>query len=458
MNLTDIKPTQTALQFANSMQNTFGVTVDISKLDLDKSAKLLISVNEQIQKQRLSEDRHNLHTTKSYLAKIFIKENLEKHIAELKETQSPAQKAAFQKMLDAKNGNKEEDKGPFDDDGDADNEPIPNPTAKKRSGMKEDYHAPAGEIAGDHAWDFDHIMKNRKPRKQAERDAAIINTEKSKRKTAKAAGFHAISSGKDLGGIAKDDATGGHQPPWSGPKKVHEGKLTEKAIDEKFVFDPKGFVALRKLVGSENMMRAKRAIEMAHQGKAVPAMFVKSFLPLIDMLDDIMMSGMANVQMLKNLTKRARKQLGVDESVEQVSDRLRGLYESQEDQAELLLASKDVVDRVQKAVDDLSKLRNEDLPPLLDAMRDEVGAEISAAYANIVVPTLDQIVDSNQLARETLSQASRILTGEEQMPEAMGAEVPVEEVPMDAEPMPEEDFETADVAAGDEEIGRAERE
>ena len=166
---------------------------------------------------------------------------------------------------------------------------------------------------------------------------------------------------------------------------------------------------MRKLVGSDNMMRAKRAIEMAHQGKAVPAMFVKSFLPLIDMLDDIMMSGMANVQMLKNLTKRARKQLGIEESAEQVSDRLRGLYESQEDQAELLLASKDVVDRVQKAVDDLSKLRNEDLPPLLDAMRDEVGSEISTAYANIVVPTLDQLVDANQMARETLSTASRII-------------------------------------------------
>ena len=377
MNLTDIKPTQTALQFANSMQNTFGVKVDISKLDLDKSAKLLLSVNEEIQKQRLSEDRHKLHTTKSYLTKIFIKENLEKHIAELKEAQSPAQKAAFQKMLDAKNGNKEEeDKGPFDDDGDADNEPIPNSTAKKRSGIKE-----------------------------------------------------------------------------------------EELIEEKgFSFDPKGFVALRKLVGSQNMMRAKRAIEMAHDGKAVPAMFVKAFLPLIDMLDDIMMSGMANVQMLNNLTKRARKQLGVDESVEQVSDKLRSLYESQEDQAELLLASKDVVDRIQKAVDDLSKLRNEDLPPLLDAMRDEVGAEISAAYANIVVPTLDQIVDANSLARETLSQASRILTGEEQLPQAMGAEVPVEEMPveempMDAEPMPEEDFETADVAAGaEEDTGRAERE
>ena len=85
MNLTDIKQPQTAEQFANSMQNTFGVSVDIAKLNLDKSQRLLLSVNEEIQKQRLSEDRHKLHTTKSYLAKIFIKENLEKHITELEE-------------------------------------------------------------------------------------------------------------------------------------------------------------------------------------------------------------------------------------------------------------------------------------------------------------------------------------------------------------------------------------
>ena len=252
---------------------------------------------------------------------------------------------------------------------------------------------------------------------------------------------------------------------------VNEEEVTERhsydgikarQVDDKaseWGFDPKGLTALRMLVGTSGMARAKRAMEMAKQGRAVPAVYMTSFIPLIDILDDIMRSGMANVQVLKNLDKRAKKALGIKEDKKEISDRLRGLYESQEDQAELLLASKDVVDRVQKAVDDLSKLRNEDLPPLLDAMRDEVGAEISTAYANIVIPTLDELVAANGTARETLSQASRILTGEEQVPQAMGVEAPVEEVPMDAEPMPEEDFETADVAAGaEEEIGRAERE
>jgi|APSaa5957512535_1039671.scaffolds.fasta_scaffold00498_6 hypothetical protein len=371
MNLTDIKPTQTALQFANSMQNTFGVTVDISKLDLDKSAKLLISVNEQIQKQRLSEDRHKLHTTKSYLAKVFIKENLEKHIAEL-------QLNEFTKANTAA----------------ADAQTIPG---------------------------------------QGGTSSAGFGAGKKKKKGIPQAG------GKEN----KEHVTEKHQ-------------VTKKS--DSYSFDPKGMVALRMLVGATDMAKARRAMEMAKNGRSVPAVFMKSFVPLIDVLDDIMRSGMANVQMLKNLDKRAKRGLGIEESVEQVSDKLRGLYESQEDQAELLLASKDVVDRVQKAVDDLSKLRNEDLPPLLDAMRDEVGAEISSAYANIAIPTLDQLVIANGTARETLSQASRILTGEEQAPQAMGAEeIPVEAGTVETAPLPAEEFATADVAVGEEEVGRAER-
>jgi len=394
MNLTDIKPTQTALQFANSMQNTFGVTVDISKLDLDKSAKLLISVNEQIQKQRLSEDRHKLHTTKSYLAKVFIKENLEKHIAELQLNEFGTENtaAANAQKIPGQGGSS---KGGFG--------------AGKNKAVKK--QVPQGNI-------------------EDEDDENVFNSKE--------------NTGNPL-------------------VEKHDGWKSKKA-EKAWSFDPKGFTALRALVGSGEMVRAKRAMEMAKQGRSVPAVYMKAFVPLIDVLDDIMRSGMANVTMLKNLDKRAKRVLGIEtesteydlENKEQISERLRDLYESQEDQAELLLASKDVVDRIQKAVDDLSKLRNEDLPPLLDAMRDEVGAEISTAYSNIAIPTLDQLVAANGQARETLSQASRILTGEQQAPEAMGAEVPVEAVPAEGE-VPAEEFAAADVAAGEEEIGRAER-
>ena len=431
MNLTDIKPTQTAQQFTNSMQSMFGVSVDLAKLDLDKSAKLLLSVNEQIQKQRLSEDRHKLHTTKSYLAKIFIKERLEKHINELEEAIKIKHK--FVPKTD-------DDEPSAFDDGSADNEPIPGRQGLGKKKVTELKEKPSPAFMAD----YDSENKKHKKRKA---------------KPIKVSG-DIFKSHPDLGDVHPGDQKKANESKHASPdlteRHSYDG-IKARQVDDKqseWGFDPKGLTALRMLVGSAGMARAKRAMEMAKQGRAVPAVYMTSFIPLIDILDDIMRSGMANVQVLKNLDKRAKKALGIKEDIEdkeEISDRLRGLYESQEDQAELLLASKDVVDRVQKAVDDLSKLRNEDLPPLLDAMRDEVGSEISGAYANIAIPTLDQLVVANGTARETLSQASRILTGEEQVPQAMGAEeVPAEEVPA-------EEFETADVAAGEEEIGRAER-
>lgn len=367
-------------EFSNNIQNAFGVKVDISKLDLDHTQKLLLTVNEEIRKQRLSEDRHSLHKSKSYLAKVFIRENLQKHLEELQEAKPD--------FLDLdKDGNKEE----------------PMKDAAKDAKKDDNEEAPKGLTA-----------------KQKKLPVGL-------------------------------------QKAIANKQKNESVELDEKKEKESYEFDPKGMQALRILVGGANMTRAKTAIEMAMNGKSVPAMYVKTFLPLINMLDDIMRSGMANVQLLKNIDKRAKKQLGLESTEVEISEKLRKLYESQEDQAELLLASKDVVDRIQKAVDDISKLRNEDLPPLLDAMRDELGSQMSEAYANIAIPTLDQLVQQLGGGRETLSQASRIITGEEAPAEQMGAELPAEE-PVEELPA-EEEFATADVAAGaDEPEGREERE
>jgi len=379
MNLKEMNKPVSAGEFSNNIQNAFGVKVDISKLDLDHTQKLLLTVNEEIKKQRLSEDRHSLHKSKSYLAKVFIRENLQKHLAELQEA-------------------------------------------------KPDF------------LDLDNDGNKKEPMKDAAKDAKKDDKEAPKGLTAK-----------------QKKLPAGLQKAIANKQKNESVELDEKKKRESYEFDPKGMQALRLLVGGANMTRAKTAIEMAMNGKSVPAMYVKTFLPLINILDDIMRSGMANVQLLKNIDKRAKKQLGLESTEAQISEKLRKLYESQEDQAELLLASKDVVDRIQKAVDDLSKLRNEDLPPLLDAMRDELGSQMSEAYANIAIPTLDQLVQQLGGGRETLSQASRIITGEEAPAEQMGAELPAEE-PVEELPA-EEEFATADVAAGaDEPEGREERE
>jgi len=58
----------------------------------------------------------------------------------------------------------------------------------------------------------------------------------------------------------------------------------------------------------------------------------------------------------------------------------RRLTEGEIEQAEAVLAAKDFVDRLQKMLEDVSRIINEDLPPLSDVVRDQMGVEQADAY------------------------------------------------------------------------------
>lgn len=61
------------------------------------------------------------------------------------------------------------------------------------------------------------------------------------------------------------------------------------------------------LVGIENAKRAIQFIEMAEQNKSVPKNYVEAYLPLIELIDDIVDSGPTGVTLLRQLHKRLKK-------------------------------------------------------------------------------------------------------------------------------------------------------
>lgn len=61
------------------------------------------------------------------------------------------------------------------------------------------------------------------------------------------------------------------------------------------------------LVGLENAMRATKFVQMAEEGKSVPSQLVEGYLPIIEMVDDIVNGGTAYIQQLKLLHKRVKK-------------------------------------------------------------------------------------------------------------------------------------------------------
>ena len=63
----------------------------------------------------------------------------------------------------------------------------------------------------------------------------------------------------------------------------------------------------RFLVGSKNLVGTKKFLEMAKDGKSIPSQFVKSYLPAIILVDNIVKAGPGYVQMLRSLENRAKK-------------------------------------------------------------------------------------------------------------------------------------------------------
>lgn len=138
----------------------------------------------------------------------------------------------------------------------------------------------------------------------------------------------------------------------------------------------------------------------------------------------------------------------------------RVLTEGELEQAQTKLAAKDFVDRLQKIVDDLSGMSNEDLPPLVSTMRDQLGADKAAAFNNAVNQSLTGLLEAAKQTRQAVEDAARMASGEQAAPMAapMGGEMPPGGEEMVA-PAPEGDEQAAaDAAAGGAaELGRETR-
>ena len=89
------------------------------------------------------------------------------------------------------------------------------------------------------------------------------------------------------------------------------------------------------------------------------------------------------------------------------------LVEGEVGNAEVLLAAKNMVDSIQDAIEKVGKMQNEQLPELLDSIRDQIGSEQAEGFKNAVGTTLDTLMGNLQSAREGVDGGVRILTGEQ---------------------------------------------
>ena len=170
-------------------------------------------------------------------------------------------------------------------------------------------------------------------------------------------------------------------------------------------------------------------------------------------------------QAIKERADEAPIQVQVEESV---------VTEGAEDHAELVMAAKDMVDRVTGWMEDTAEMQTESMLELADAIRDELGQEQSDSFVNTVKPALEAMYAAMESTRISLTSGVGTITGEGGMDtmgadDDMGMEPTVDgemdmdmdaELPVDDVEMPTDDEFGADEAAtgGEEEAGRAKRE
>lgn len=137
------------------------------------------------------------------------------------------------------------------------------------------------------------------------------------------------------------------------------------------------------------------------------------------------------------------------------------LTEADLDQAEVLLAAQELVDELQKMVEDIAEMQVQKLMPIVDAMKEQIGFDVAEAYNNAADAALGGLLDQMKGAKEAVENATLAARGEpvpggDAVPTDMGAEEPAMDVDADAGmDIPADEFGGDEAEAGEENaVGR----
>ena len=134
--------------------------------------------------------------------------------------------------------------------------------------------------------------------------------------------------------------------------------------------------------------------------------------------------------------------------------------EGVEEQSELILAAKDMMDKVTGYLEDLASMKTEGALELVDRIRDEMGADKADAFLQKIQPAIEQAEATLTTTRQELDNGVRILTGEEVASEPMGADdtMDMDNTDLDSLDSEMDDTETDEFGASDAEAGGTEPE
>jgi len=133
--------------------------------------------------------------------------------------------------------------------------------------------------------------------------------------------------------------------------------------------------------------------------------------------------------------------------------------EGEEDKAEVIMATKDMVDRVTGWLEDVAAMKAEQLLELTDSIREAMGSDVAQQYTDAVKPALEAIYSALETSRQGISGALALVSGGEAP--KMGASAPAMGAPEEAmasEPAPEAGMPGEEAMGAPVDAGRMKRE
>jgi hypothetical protein len=100
----------------------------------------------------------------------------------------------------------------------------------------------------------------------------------------------------------------------------------------------------------------------------------------------------------------------------------RRLKEGEEDKAEIVMAAKDMVEKLTGWMEDTAEMQAQSMLELADSIRDELGQEASEAFVNTVKPALDSLYSAMESTRTALTGGVTQITGEGEPTDTLGSD------------------------------------
>jgi len=132
------------------------------------------------------------------------------------------------------------------------------------------------------------------------------------------------------------------------------------------------------------------------------------------------------------------------------------VYESEVQQAQVVLAAQDLVDSVQDMIEDVTEMQYKTVPALVDQIRNQVGGDQATQFSSDATDAMAGLVDNLQTTKQQLEAALGVVTGQEvPVPGEEAADLAVggDELPEPADDVEAvDDIEVDDVEVDDDEL------